>query len=86
MRINDLLEIVKANELIILIIDVEGLDLRLLKDINFEKYRPFIIEIEPSDGFVPGTGDAMIEYLSSKGYELIAETNVNLIFKDNSRE
>jgi hypothetical protein len=34
------------------------LDLRLLQDINFEKYQPFIIEIEPSDGFAPGTSNA----------------------------
>lgn len=84
MRINSLLEMTKDIEAVILIIDVEGMDLDLLKDINFDKYRPLIIETEPSDGFAPGTSNAMIEYLESKDYVVIGETDVNLIFLDNA--
>ena len=57
------------------------LDLRLLQDINFEKYQPFIIEIEPSDGFAPGTSNSMINFLTTKNYTLIGETDTNLIFQ-----
>jgi FkbM family methyltransferase len=80
-RVNALLEQAKDHEAVILIIDVEGLDLRLLKDIDFEKYQPLIIEVEPSDGFAPGTSNAMIEFLATKNYTLIGETDVNLIFQ-----
>lgn len=80
-RPNTLLSMVNGAEIVILIVDVEGLDLRLLKDIDFNTYRPFIIEVEPSDGFAPGTGNAMMDFLHSKGYELVGETDVNLIFK-----
>jgi FkbM family methyltransferase len=79
-RINSLLEITKDIEAIILIIDCEGVDFDILKDIDFNKYRPLIIEIEPSDGFKPGTSTAIIEYLACKEYLVIAETDVNLIF------
>jgi FkbM family methyltransferase len=82
-RINTLLEKTANAELTILIVDVEGLDLRLLKDIDFTRFRPFIIEVEPSDGFAPGTSNAMIDFLSSKGYSIIGETDVNLIFQRN---
>lgn len=82
-RVNTLLEMVKNVEAVILIIDVEGLDLRLLKDIDFEKHRPLIIETEPSDAFAPGTSKAMIEFLESKDYVIIGETDVNLIFLNN---
>lgn len=84
-RPNALLEMVSDKELVILIVDVEGLDLRLLRDIDFNKYRPFIIEVEPSDGFAPGTSNAMVDFLGTKGYDLVGETDVNLIFKDNSK-
>jgi FkbM family methyltransferase len=84
-RVNTLLEAVKQVELVVLIVDVEGLDLRILKDIDFDQYRPFIIEVEPSDGFAPGTGNAMVEFLASKGYNLVSETDVNLIFQDSKK-
>jgi FkbM family methyltransferase len=82
-RVNDLFKKVTNNKLVILIIDVESLDLRILKDIDFEKHKPFIIEVEPSDFFVKGTSKKMIEFLSTKGYKLVAATSVNLIFQLN---
>jgi FkbM family methyltransferase len=82
-RPNQLLSMVAGAELTILIVDVEGLDLRLLKDIDYDTYKPFIIEVEPSDAFAPGTSQAMMEFLSTKGYTLVGETDVNLIFQRN---
>jgi FkbM family methyltransferase len=84
-RVNDILEVVKNSEVVILIVDVEGLDLDIIKDINFLKFRPFIIQAEPSDGFTPGTSNEMIDFLKTKNYSVIAETDVNLIFVENTR-
>jgi FkbM family methyltransferase len=81
-RINALLEMLKDVELVLLSIDVEGYDMRLLEDMDFDAYRPFIIQVEPSDGFAPGTSDKMIKFLRDKGYSLVGETDVNLIFKN----
>lgn len=81
MRINDVLDKIEKNFLTILIIDVESLDLRLLKDINFNIHKPFIIEVEPSDFFIKGNTRAIIEYLKSQGYRLVGATSVNLIFQ-----
>lgn len=80
-RVNNLLTMVSGIELVFLSIDVEGYDMRLLEDIDFEQHQPFIIQVEPSEAFAPGTTARMIEFLGSKGYSLLAETDVNLIFK-----
>ena len=65
----------------ILSIDIEGHDYEVLTDIDFEKYRPIILMIEPSEEFAPGTVDKMISFMESKGYSLYSRTFVNLIFK-----
>jgi FkbM family methyltransferase len=80
-RMNTLLEIVKPFDLVMLSIDVEGYDLQLLKDIDFVQYRPFIIQVEPSEDYSPGNTQDIIDFLASNNYELVAETDVNLIFK-----
>jgi FkbM family methyltransferase len=79
-RINALLEMLKA-DITLLSIDVEGLDMMLLEDIDYAKYNPTIIQVEPSDGYAPGTSTKMINFLSTKGYTLVGETDVNLIFE-----
>jgi FkbM family methyltransferase len=80
-RVNDLLSQIRKELLTVLIIDVESLDLRILKDIDFTKYKPFIIEVEPSDFFIKGNSRAIIEFLITNGYRLVAATDVNLIFQ-----
>jgi len=82
-RINDLLSQIKKDLLTILIIDVESLDLRILQDIDFNKHKPFIIEVEPSDFFIKGNSRAIINFLVTNGYRLVAATDVNLIFQIN---
>lgn len=79
-RINEILHIVKDCDLIYLSIDIEGMDLDLIKDIDYPKYSPFLIQCEPSEGFKKGTKDEMIEFLKQKNYILICETEGNLIF------
>jgi len=81
-RINDIFDAMKLPENvdIILSIDVEGCDYDILKDINFQRYKPFIIMVEPSEEFAPGTTKQMMDLLIGQGYILYAKTFVNLIF------
>jgi FkbM family methyltransferase len=84
-RINNLLNLSSNFEFIYLSIDVEGYDIKILKDIDFNLYRPNLIQIEPSDGFIENSSLQIIEFLNEKNYDLIAVTDVNLIFKLNSQ-
>jgi len=85
-RINDLLFFVKDIELVVLSIDVEGIDLDILKDIDFSKYRPYMIVVEPSEAYNPGNTQNMINYMKENNYKLISSNFVNLIFLDSTRE
>jgi FkbM family methyltransferase len=80
-RINTLLDMVRQFEMVILSIDVEGYDLRLLQDIDFTQHTPFLIQVEPSEDYSPGSTQQIIDFMTSKNYNLVAETDVNLIFK-----
>jgi FkbM family methyltransferase len=64
----------------ILSIDIEGHDYAVLTDLDFERYRPIVVMIEPSEEFAPGTVDKMMTFMESKGYSLYSRTFVNLIF------
>lgn len=65
-----------------LAIDIEGLDLEVLQGLDFEKYRPAVIQAEPSDHHLHENSRRMVEFLNGKGYSLVARTEVNLIFAD----
>lgn len=83
-RINSVLETSKQlGEKIILSVDVEAYDLPILKDIDYNAFRPVVIVVEPSEDYQPGSIRNIIDFMESKNYSLIAETRVNLIFKDN---
>jgi FkbM family methyltransferase len=66
----------------LLSIDVEGLDFALLKTIDWRRWRPSIIQIEPSENYAPGTTTAMMDALAQQGYAAVAITPVNLIAVD----
>lgn len=61
-------------------VDVEGIDLHLLKDMDLSRYRPCIVQVEPSEHFLVGNTKDIINYMSEKNYVLLAQTDVNLIF------
>jgi len=63
-------------------IDIEGLDLPVLRDLDFRRYRPVVVQAEPSDQFLPGNSGQMIDYMRGVGYLLVASTPVNLVFID----
>jgi len=61
-------------------IDIEGHDYEVLTDLRFDRFRPLIIIVEPSEEFAPGTVEKMMTFMESKGYSLYSRTFVNLIF------
>lgn len=63
-------------------VDVEGLDLRLLQDTDFGRWRPWIVQAEPSNHHIAGNGRQIFQFMATRGYDLIAATQVNLIFAD----
>lgn len=85
LRLNEVVRVYLNNESpTFLSIDVEGLDLKLLQDFDFNLYRPWFVQCEPSDTFIPGNTKSIIEYMRSVNYSLIAKTPVNLIFINSS--
>ena len=84
-KVNELLNMVVNVAYLILSIDVEGHDLSILQDVDYNVHRPFIIQIEPSEHYSPGTTEKMIDFMKEKNYRLISMNYVNLIFQDNTR-
>ena len=68
-------------------IDVEGLDLEILKTIDFAKYRPIAICVEAVNFTVDHKkikNKDIINFLESQGYFVYADTGINSIFADKS--
>lgn len=76
----------KAPEL--LNIDIEGMELAVLKMIDFDKFRPLIIiseMIEYKNGLtIGGKNQEILDYMKSVGYEEFAFTGINSIFIDSN--
>jgi FkbM family methyltransferase len=70
---NDILSEHFPDGLDFLSIDAEGVDLPILQSINFDRFRPKMICIEASADFDP--------ILRPAGYEFVAKTPDNLIFR-----
>lgn len=80
-RINDILSTV--DEVIALLsIDVEGFDINILRDTDFDIYRPILVQVEPSDSYIANSSKDIIELMCLRDYKLVAATDVNLIFED----
>ena len=77
----------KAPEL--LNIDIEGMELTVLKMIDFEKFRPLVIICEmieySKELTVGGKNQEIIGFMKSAGYEEFAFTGINSIFIDSRR-
>ncbi len=83
LRINDVLwQYLDGDDLLYMSLDVEGIDLDVLQDFDFDLYRPWLVQAEPSDHHLPGNTDRIIEHMLTVGYEPVAKTAVNLIFCD----
>jgi FkbM family methyltransferase len=66
-------------------IDIEGLDLAVLKTLDFAKYKPAAICAEAFLQTKPGTTSEIVEFLCSKGYIVRGATLNNTIFADPTR-
>jgi len=64
-------------------IDVEGIDLQILKSLDFDKYRPLVICVETITYSENRTEKKIVEildFVTSKGYFVYADTHINTIF------
>ncbi|MDB5146688.1 MAG: FkbM family methyltransferase [Mucilaginibacter sp.] len=64
-----------------LTIDVEGLDLIVLKSNNWNKYKPSYILVEDRIDFTNLSDSEVYKYLEEQGYQLVAKTLRTLFFK-----
>lgn len=64
---------------LLLSIDVEGMDWQVLKDWNFANVLPAFVIIEWANK--PDLKSRMVEHMTAEGYELIRENSDNLTFK-----
>ncbi|MFC4261706.1 FkbM family methyltransferase [Ferruginibacter yonginensis] len=68
-------------------IDVEGLDLDILKTLNFSRWRPKLLCIETvhySQSHIKKSNDAIAQFLATHNYSAYAHTGINTIFVDNN--
>ncbi|WP_352657987.1 MULTISPECIES: FkbM family methyltransferase [Mesorhizobium] len=70
-----------ANKVDFLSIDCEGLDHDLIRAFDYERIRPAVIQCEPSEHYLNGIRDRIINLMECRSYRLAAMTNVNLIFE-----
>lgn len=64
-------------------VDVEGLDLEVLRSNNWDKYRPKVVVVECWDSDLSNVYHTEIySFLSSKNYRLFAKTINTLFFKE----
>ena len=66
-------------------VDVEGLDYEILSDFAFSRWRPYIIQAEPSDQFDQGNSKRIADLLKRNGYIIVASSDVNIIAVDANR-
>lgn len=67
-------------------IDVEGVELKVLKSNDWSKYRPDIVLLESFEKMTNEAFDAeIIQYLKAKEYSLISKTPNGVFFKDNKQ-
>lgn len=82
-EINSLMEknIPPDKRIDLLTIDIEGMDTIVLKDWNFDRYKPELIIIEIKDFYLSDDYD-LIKFLESKNYVFYAKTVNSVIFKN----
>ena len=81
LNINAILQRIPA-QVDYLSVDVEGLDVDLLAALDFSRFRPTIIQAEPSEHFLRGNTQRMINLMHGNKYVLLARTEGNCIFFD----
>lgn len=81
-RLDSILEEHKVEKIDYMDIDVEGLEINVLKSNNWEKYRPTIILCEQKMCFEDILQSEVYKYLKSVGYVAISKFNRTMIYKN----
>lgn len=78
MEINRLLKsfVPEKQKIDLLSIDVEGMDERILRDLDFGRWRPEVIVCEDLNG------GSLKNFLEGKGYVLVGLTGLSMVFRD----
>lgn len=64
-------------------VDVEGLDLQVLRSNNWDRYRPRYVLVEALESSIENlASDATYKFMRDRGYNLLAKTLNTLIFMD----
>ena len=66
-------------------IDIEGAEVEVLSELDFDKYKPLIFCIETLDFATQQKNKNLIELMDRRGYLLYADTMVNSIFVNKER-
>lgn len=75
---------VEGEKIDLLSVDVEGMELEVLKSSDWEKFRPRLIIVEDLDfDFSSPASSGVVKYLWKLGYRLVAKTPFSLILIDN---
>jgi FkbM family methyltransferase len=75
----------KGRKIDFLNVDVEGMDLMVLNSNDWDRYRPTVVLVEmPGDNVRDSLGSDIFDFLSEKGYEILAKTQRTGIFRDRS--
>lgn len=69
----------------LLSIDVEGLDLAVLRTLDFEAHRPGVVIAETIAAGSPGLKTDLVEFVTGKGYAIRGGSMVNTVFVDGRR-
>jgi hypothetical protein len=86
LRINDVIrEHFPDRAPVFLSLDIEGMDLAVLSDLDLRRVRPALIQIEPSEHYHPGNSRDITVHLEGMGYIVTACTDVNLLAVDATR-
>ncbi len=80
LHVNAFLERYAPGDVDYLSIDCEGVDLEIVAALDFARFKPYVIQCEPSEHIVRGSRARMIELVERHPYRLIAVTDANLIF------
>ncbi len=67
----------------LLVVDAEGEDETILRSLNYNKYRPIIIEVEIDK--TENEGDDFYQFMDEKGYIFFAHLGGNAIFIEGSK-
>ena len=64
-------------------VDVEGMDLEVLRSNDWKKFRPKLVICEDLEfNFMKPQSSGVVKYLMELGYDLVAKTPYSLILKE----